>query len=71
MIGEYVTCNTNIVSDLFGYMYLTKGKKYQIVDIDNLEIMIIDDMNNHNFFPIWMFKTIQNLREEKLNELGI
>jgi len=35
MIGEYVTCISNMVDDKFGYKYITIGKKYQIVDIDN------------------------------------
>jgi hypothetical protein len=73
MIGEYVTCISNTINERFGYKYITKGKKYQIIDVDNLtrEYQIIDDIENHNFFPIWMFKTTQELREGKLKELGI
>lgn len=73
MIGEYVTCISNMVNDKFGYKYITIGRKYKIEDIDNdtREYQIIDDVDDYNFFPIWMFKTTQELREEKLNELGI
>lgn len=35
MIGEYVTCISNTVNTRFGYKYLTIGKKYKIIDIDN------------------------------------
>jgi hypothetical protein len=73
MIGEYVTCISNRIDERFGYKYLTIGKKYQIVDIDNgtREYQIINDIEYHSFFPIWMFKTTQELREETLNKLGI
>lgn len=73
MIGEYVTCISNMVDDKFGYKYITIGRKYKIEDVDNdtREYQIIDDIEDHSFFPIWMFKTTQELREEKLNKLGI
>lgn len=73
MIGEYVTCISNTVNTRFGYKYLTIGKKYKIIDIDNgtREYQIIDDVDDHNFFPIYLFKTTQELREEKLNKLEI
>lgn len=35
------------------------------------EYQIIDDVDDHNFFPIYLFKTTQELREEKLNKLEI
>ena len=73
MIGEYVTCITNMVGESFGYKYLTTGKKYQIIDIDNdiREYQIINDIGDHSFFLIKNFKTTQELREETLNKLGI
>ena len=73
MIGEYVTCIRIISDNLFGYKYLTLGRKYKIEDIDNgtREYQVINDIGDHSFFPINMFKTTQELREQKLKELGI
>lgn len=73
MIGEYVTCISNMVDDKFGYKYITIGKKYKIEDVDNdtKEYQLINDIGDHSFFLIKNFKTTQELREEKLNELGI
>ena len=74
MIGEYVTCISNtIYKSEFSYKYLTIGKKYKIEDVDNdtREYQVINDIGNHSFFPINIFKTTQELREEKLKELGI
>ena len=73
MIGEYVTCISNRVDERFAYKYLTTGKKYQIIDVDNdtREYQIINDIGDYSFFLIKNFKTIQELREETLNKLGI
>ncbi len=75
MIGEYVTCISNMVGESFGYgyKYLTIGKKYKIEDVDNdtKEYQLINDIGDHSFFLIKNFKTTQELREEALNKLGI
>jgi hypothetical protein len=73
MIGEYVTCISVISNELIGYKYLTLGKKYRIVDIDNgtREYQIVNDIGDHSFYAIYMFRTTQELREETLNKLGI
>ena len=73
MIGEYVTCISNLTNAYYGYRYITIGKKYQIIDIDNgtKEYQVINDIGDHYFFPIKNFKTTQELREETLNKLGI
>ena len=73
MIGEYVTCISNMVDKSFGYKYLTIGKKYKIEDVDNdtKEYQLINDIGDLSFFLIKNFKTTQELREETLDKLGI
>ena len=51
---------------------LTIGKVYEIIfDNDDIEFMIKNDYGFEHIYPESMFKTIQEFRQEKLNELGI
>lgn len=53
------------------WKYLTKGKKYEVIDSYGYCYTIIDDTGSEYSFPIKNFHTIQELREIKLNKLGI
>ena len=51
---------------------LTIGKVYEIIfDNDGIEFMIKNDYGFEHIYLESMFKTIQEFRQEKLNELGI
>jgi hypothetical protein len=53
---------------------LTIGKMYKILQTYNdngIEFMIKNDYGFEHIYPESMFKTIQEFRQEKLNELGI
>jgi len=58
-----------------GNYKITKGKTYQVNVHSTHQYLIIDDEGHIQFFYRWMsknfFKTQQEIREEKLNELGI
>ena len=59
--------------DLFWQGSLTIGKEYDILDnfISPGEYMIMNDYGFEHLYPVKCFITKQELREEKLNELGI
>ena len=61
--------------DLFWQGSLTIGKEYDILDtklyISPSEYMIMNDYGFEHLYPVKCFVTRQELREEKLNELGI
>ena len=61
--------------DLFWQGSLTIGKEYDILDtklyISPSEYMIMNDYGFEHLYPVKCFITKQELREEKLNELGI
>jgi hypothetical protein len=53
---------------------LTVGKEYDILDtnyISHSEYMIMNDYGFEHLYPVKCFVTKQELREDKLNELGI
>lgn len=52
---------------------LTIGKEYDTLDnyISPNEYMIMNDYGFEHLYPVKCFVTKQELREEKLNELGI
>ena len=51
--------------------YLTTGKWYDVIEENKTDYRIIDDRGNEFCYPKWCFKTQAEVREEKLNELGI
>ena len=73
--GEIITCVTTEAGSDSDYgacwKYLTKGKKYEVIDSYGYCYTIIDDTGSEYSFPIKNFHTIQELREIKLNKLGI
>lgn len=52
---------------------LTIGREYDTLDnyISPSEYMIMNDYGFEHLYPVKCFVTKQELREEKLNELGI
>lgn len=69
--GEIITCVTTEADYDASWKYLTKDKKYEVIDSDEYCYTIIDDTGSEYSFPIENFHTIQELREIKLNKLGI
>jgi hypothetical protein len=57
--------------DLFWQGSLTVGKEYEVLQIIDLEYVIMNDYGFEHLYPVKCFVTRQELREEKLNELGI
>ena len=71
MIGEYVTCITNDAGEGVAWKYLSKGKSYLLIEESSTGYLIKDDTDEEYWFPIINFKTIQEIRDLKLNKLGI
>lgn len=71
MIGEYVTCITHDAGGDKSWKYLTKGKKYLLIKEFTNNLLIKDDSGGEYRYPIRNFKTIQEIRNLKLNKLGI
>lgn len=69
--GEIITCVTTEADYDAHWKYLTKGKEYEVIDSYEYCYTIIDDTGSEYSFPIENFHTIQELREIKLNKLGI
>lgn len=69
--GEIITCVTTEADYDARWKHLTKDKKYEVIDSDEYCYTIIDDAGSEYSFPIENFHTIQELREIKLNKLGI
>lgn len=70
--GEYVTC-INIQS-LKGsdaqYHNLKKYKYYKIIEVSEKSTIQIRDENDElNWYYQWRFKTIKEIRKEKLNKI--
>jgi hypothetical protein len=61
--------------DLFWQGSLTIGKEYDILnkpfDIPSGEYIIMSDYGFEHLYPVKCFVTKQDIREDKLNELGI
>ena len=58
--------------ELFWQGSLTIGKEYNTpATLDATEYMIMNDYGFEHLYPVKCFVTKQELREEKLNELGI
>lgn len=58
--------------DLFWQGSLTIGKEYNTpAALDTTEYMIMNDYGFEHLYPVKCFVTKQELREDKLNELGI
>ncbi len=52
--------------------WLTKGKRYKVYSHDmNPSIRVITDQGTNNSFSSERFQTLQDMREEKLKQLGI
>ena len=71
MIAEYVTCITNDAGGGAAWRYLTKGKSYLLIEESSNSYLIKDDIGGEYRYPIINFKTIQEIRDLKLNKLGI
>lgn len=50
---------------------LTIGRYYDVIDFDNLGYKLEDDKGNVKMYPSYCFKTIEEIREDKLIKLGI
>jgi len=52
--------------------WLTKGKRYKVYSHDsNPSIRVITDQGTNNSFSRSRFQSLQDMREEKLKQLGI
>jgi len=71
MIGEYVTCINK--ESHFWKGSLTIDKKYEVLDVldINKNYLILNDYGFEHVYPVELFKTKQDNREEKLKQLGI
>ena len=54
-----------------GYRSLTPGKWYDVVEEEEYGYWIMNDRGNELWYDKSRFKTQQEVREEKLGELGL
>ena len=53
-------------------VWLTKGKRYKVYSHDmNPSIRVITDQGTNNSFSVERFQSRQDIREEKLTQLGL
>jgi len=82
MIGEYVTCinkeshfwkGSLTIESHFWKESLTIDKEYEVLDVldINKNYLILNDYGFEYVYPVELFKTKQDNREEKLKQLGI
>jgi hypothetical protein len=76
--GDIVVCIANEYSELLSHNNITVGKQYVIDSIyavgftgDHDTIRVSDDVGTYRTFSKTYFKTLQEHRENKLNELGV
>jgi hypothetical protein len=56
--------------DNYGWSYLTIGKTYDVIEIDDeYGYKIIDDSDYKNWYEKELFKTISEIRNEIINKL--
>lgn len=48
-------------------MYLTPGKSYDVIKMSDKYYTIVDDKNTPQTCSRYLFKTIEELRDEKIN----
>ena len=66
--GREVMCIDNKDAEA----WLTKGKRYKVYSHDmNPSIRVITDQRTHNSFSKERFQSLQDMRQEKLKQLGI
>lgn len=66
--GREVMCIDNEDAEV----WLTKGKRYKVYSHDmNPSIRVITDQGTNNSFSSERFQSRQDVREEKLKQLGI
>lgn len=71
-IGDYITCITTKCDDSCAWKYISKGKQYMVIENhDNRYYTIVDDSGDVYSFPIEQFHSKEELRDIKLEKLGI
>ena len=66
---ETITCITNSAGENIGYKYLTPGKEYEVVEVQDGYYVVVDDDDYETRYPFRNFHTKQQIREIKLNKL--
>ena len=66
---EKITCITNSAGENISYKYLTTGKEYEVVEVQDGYYVIVDDDDYENRYPFRNFHTKQQIREINLNKL--
>ena len=51
------------------YIDITINKKYDIISYFNDKCLILNDNQNERLYPIYLFKTISEYRNDKINKL--
>ncbi len=69
----FVVCNED-PNEFSSFIYLTKGKKYEVLDMTwtegELFYYIIDDCGSKQIFISSRFKTLQEVRKNKLKKIN-
>ena len=59
----------NITDESARFLHITKGKSYEVVDIGISLVKIINDRGHEYTYPSENFKTIEEIRDSKLDQI--
>lgn len=74
MIIKCITTKTGPGDNDLSYSYITLGKIYETLNVtweDDTSYYIINDIGEKNFFNKRCFVGVDEMRNDKLNQLGI
>jgi hypothetical protein len=73
MIIKCITTKTGVCDSDLSYRFITLGKVYQTLDCtgDDTHYYIINDNGDKDYFNKTCFVGIDEIRNDKLNQLGI
>lgn len=64
-----IVCISNVADEGIYWRYITRGKTYPIVSLDNTHYQIIDDGGQLYWFRKELFVSLEDKRIDKINQL--
>ena len=64
-------CISDSIKPYGKYGCITIGKVYTAINVDLRDILIVNDGDIEFYYEIELFKSVEDIRNERLNELGI
>lgn len=64
-----IVCISNVADEGIYWRYLTRGKTYPIISLDDTHYQIIDDCGQLYWFRKELFVSLEDKRIDKINQL--